>query len=194
MKFNAQRFWKIMGIFAVLDLLALMCGCSTAWTQEASNIIALLVPAIQSALAILAAFGLGISPSVLTAVNKWATDAESGLAQVKSLIEQYNAAEATAQPGILTEIQTLLGVISSNLAAILPTIQVTDPSTQAKILAVIEAISSEISALLNLVPAIQGQVTSTEELKALMGALKSPKQFKEAYNKAAGVFGESYQI
>jgi len=194
MRFNSKVFWRVIGIFTLLDLALLLAGCSTAWTTEATNIIQLLIPAVQAALAILAAFGVGIPTTVMTAVNSWAQQAEQALLQVKGLIEQYNTAEASAQPGILNEIQTVLGVVSSNLATILPTLHVTDPATEAKIAAVFQAVAGEIAALLALVPALQGKVTSHDELKQLMAAVKSPKEFKSEFNAAAGQFGKQYEI
>src|ERR1700756_5242951 len=108
-------------------------ACTTAWTQEAVSIINLLVPAIEAALGILAAFGVakGLSPKVMDDVRKWAGEATSDLQTViKPLIEQYNSAEASARPGILNDIQAALGVISSNLSSLLPAIHVTDAQTQ----------------------------------------------------------------
>jgi hypothetical protein len=167
----------------------LLAGCTASWVNEATNIISLLGPAITSILAILAAFGVGLSPSVASALEKWSTDAETGLQQVGTLINQYNAAEATAQPGILAEIQTLLGVINTNLTSILPTIHVTDPSTQAKILAIVEAFQSELSALIALVPALQGKVADHDEAKRLMAAVKSANSFKIDFNAKVDAFG-----
>ena len=191
---NRGRTLRLASLFILFDTLLFTVGCSAAWTTEASSIIALVVPAIQSALLILSAFGLGLSPEVMTQVNNWAAQSETALAQVKTLIEQYSAAEAVAQPGILTEIQTLLATVSSNLNALLPTLHVTNQNTQTKIVAVFEAVSAEIAALLNLVPAIQGKVTAHEELKALMTALKSPREFREDFNRKAGEFGKEYEI
>jgi len=179
--------------FSLLAIAFLLClnlaACSTAWTTEATNIISVLEPAVIAALGILSAFGIGISPSALTAVQKWGTQAQTALAEVKTLITEYNTAEATAQPGILTEIQTLLSTISSNLAELLPTLHVTNASTQAKIMAVFDAVASEISALIALVPALQGKVTSHDELKKLMAAVKSKNEFKAFFNKQVDAFG-----
>src|SRR5450755_4319407 len=167
----------------------LLTACTTSWVTEAQNIITLLGPAITSALAILAAFGVGLSPAVATAVGAWSKDAITGLGQVKTMIDQYNAAAATAKPGILTEIQGVLTVIANNLTAILPTIKVTDASTQAKILAVIEAVASEMAALITLVPAVQvaeksgGKMSIMELMKAFEGAhLKLSHEFKADFN------------
>jgi hypothetical protein len=194
MRQHCIRFHKLyFGLF-LLGLPLLLAGCTTAWTGEASNIIRLLVPAIESALAIMAAFGVGLAPNVLQSVQSWAQQATADLTQVASLIDQYNAAEATAKPGILTEIQTMLSTITANLQTLLPSIHVTDASTQAKITAIINLISGEMTALIGLVPAISGKVTSHDELKALMAAVKSPKEFRSEFNSQAEFFGSQYTI
>jgi len=180
---------RILLLWTLTWVIMLLAGCTTSWVTEATNIIALLGPAVSSILAILAAFGVGLSPAVATQFQKWSADAEAGLQQVATLINQYNTAEAGAQPGILTEIQTLLGVINSNLTTILPTLQVTDPSTQAKIEAIVEAFQSELAALIALVPALQGTVTDHDEVKKLMANLKSAKNFKATFNDCVAAFG-----
>jgi hypothetical protein len=186
--------YRIFLLWTMAWVIMLLVGCTAAWTTEAINIITLLGPAISSILGILAAFGYGLSPEVSATFQKWSADAIAGLQEVKALIEQYDAAEAAAKPGLLVEIQTALSVISSNLQAILPTLHVTDPHTQAQIEAVVNAVAAEIAALLNLIPALQGTVTSHEHLKALVSAVKGPKEFKKDFNSKAGFFGKSFEI
>lgn len=171
-----------------------LTGCTTSWISEATNIINLLVPSITAILGILSAFGIGLPATVMTAVESWANAATTGLQTVGTLIGQYQTAEESAKPGILVEIQTALSVITNNLATILPQIHVDDPTTQAKIMAVIQAVQVEITALINLVPALQGKVTSADDLKSLMAELKSPKEYKADFNAKAGVFGREYEI
>ena len=200
MRFNLPR---IIAVLLLFWLVVNVTACSTAWTSEAVNIINLLVPSITSILGILAAFGLGLSPQAVTDVQNWANQATAGLQTVASLIDQYNAAEATAQPGLLVEIQTALSTITSNLSTLLPEIHVTDPGTQAKILAVVEAVQAEMTALINLVPAIKNAQASgaspADQLKAIVNdpafaALKSAKDYKKDFNSKAGVFGKAYEL
>jgi hypothetical protein len=182
---------RILLLWTMSWVILLLVGCSTAWTTEAVNIITLLGPSITSALAILAAFGVGISPAAVTAMQQWSSRAITGLGQVKTMIEQYNAAEVGAKPGLLTEIQTALSLIVSDLTAILPTIKVTDAATQAKITAIVEAVAAELQGLVNLVPALQGKVTSHDELKKLIAAVKTAKEYKADFNTKVAAFGPS---
>ena len=191
-----SKLSRFFAAVTVVWMLLWLTGCTASWVSEATSIINLLVPAITSILSILTAFGVptGLTTTALASIQSWANQATAGLQTVANLIDQYNAAEATAKPGILTEIQTALSVITQNLATILPEVHVTDPATQAKIDAVIQAVSSEMQALINLVPALKGEVTSHDELKALVAAVKSPKEFRKEFNAAASAFGPGYEI
>ena len=191
---KSSTLYRIFLLWTMGWMLLLLTGCTTAWTTEAQNIIALLGPSISSILAILAAFGVGISPAALTAIQSWSAQATTGLQTVATLITEYNTAEASAQPGLLTEIQTALSAIVSNLAAILPEIHITDASTQAKVMAIIDAVQMEMQALINLVPALQGKTTSHDELKVLIANVGTAKEFKAEFNRRAGVFGKQYEL
>lgn len=195
MKFTpAARFWLLVTVLWCLCVFG--AGCTAAWTSEASNIINLLVPAITSILSILSAFGVGggLDGNVFQAIQSWANQSTSALQSVAGLIEQYNSAEAGAQPGLLVEIQTALNTIVSNLAAILPEIHITNKDTQDKVTAVIDLVQNELQALVNLVPALKGEVTAHDDLKKLVAAVKSPKEFRSEFNEVAGTFGKQYEI
>jgi len=127
--------------------------------------------------------------------NNWATQAENALVQLKGLIAQYKTALAAAQPGILTEIQTVVTTTAQNLASILPTLHITDANTQAKVEAVFAAISGMLAAVAALLPALTGQVTDNhEKLKLYRVYEATAKNFKATFNAAAGYFGKQYEI
>lgn len=189
--FNFKRFLLVA---IAIDLLLFTAGCTTSWVSEASSIVALLGPAISSALEILAAFGVGLSPAVATQVASWGAQAQTALGQISELITQYNSALAAAQPGILAEIQTLITTITNDLNNLLPTLHITDAATQAKVIAVFDAILAELQGLANLMPVIQGKVTDHDEAKVLISKVKSAKQFAHDFNKKAGALDKRFQI
>lgn len=194
MKFNKRLFYRALMIFAVLDLCILLASCGD-WESQASSILSLLGPAIAAALQILAAFGVGVSPSVMSAFNSWEQQAQAALTTVKSLIAQFKTAEAAAQPGILSQIEAAIAALAANLATILGELHVTDPATQAKIAAVFAAISGMLGAVLNLLPALQGKVADYHERVSLYQAYQAKaKDFKATFNAAATQFGEKYAI
>ena len=94
---------KALYCYGILNLCLLLAGCG-GWVTEASNIIGLLVPAIQAVVAILAAFGLsaGLATTVMDQVKKWSAEAIVDLGTIKDLIQQYKDAEASAQKEIPT--------------------------------------------------------------------------------------------
>ena len=151
----ASRF---LILSAILWSILLLSGCTTAWTGEASNIISVLIPAVQAILGLIAALGAKIPPNAAQDISDWGTQAQQGLQQIKGLIDQYNNAEAQAKPGLLIEIQTAAETIVNNLNQILPTLHITDPATQQKITAVANAIMAELQALVGVIPALQGKL------------------------------------
>lgn len=193
MKFNRTVFWKLISIFAVMDLCLLMAGCGD-WESQASTIISLLGPALQALVAILAAFGVGVSAEVMAQFNSWAQQSQTALLTIKGLIASYKAAASTAQPGILSEIQTGLSVVSSQLSAILPELHITNPNSQAKVVAALGAVSAFIASLIALVPAVSAATSVDAEHELATRANSSAKQFRSDFNGAVSYFGKQYEI
>jgi hypothetical protein len=193
-RFDKKVFFRLMTVFAVLDLCLLMAGCGD-WESQASNIITLLGPAIQSAIAILAAFGVGVSQDVMSAFNKWSAEAQADLANIKDLIAQFKASAASAQPGILSQIQTAVTTTAQNLTEVLAMLHITNETTQAKVMAVFGAISGMLAAVAALLPAINGQVADNHEKLRLFRVYQTAaNNFKKDFNSAAAYFGEKYEL
>jgi hypothetical protein len=171
---------RICLLVIVCNLLLFTMACSTAWISTALGILQTLMPAIASLLTLLGTVGL--SSSALTAWQKWSTDASAGLGTVQTLINEYNTAEATSQPGILAQIDNIMNAVVSQLTALLPELQITNPAHQQTITAMITEWAAEAEALINLIPVINGKVTDHDEVKAKLAALKSAKQFKKDWN------------
>lgn len=193
MKFNKKIFWKLIMLFAVMDLCLILSGCGD-WETQASTIISLLGPALQALVAILAAFGVGVSQAALAQFNSWAQQTQTALVTIKGLIASYKAAATTAQPGILSEIQTALGVTASQLSAILPELHITNPDSQAKVAAALAAVSAFIASLVTLIPAVSGATSVKAEHELAAKANETAKQFRADFNAAAGYFGRQYEI
>ena len=193
MKFNRTLFTRLLLIFAALDLLVLMTGCGN-WESQASSIITLLGPALQALVAILAAFGEGVSTSVMTAFNDWAQQAQTALINIKALIASYQTAAATDQPGILSKIEAALNALTANLGPILASLHITDPTSQAKFTAAIEAVTAFLASLGALIPAVTTATTMDAERALAAKATESTKTFKATFNNAVGYFGKQYQL
>jgi hypothetical protein len=194
MKFNRKLFWRLLGVFAVLDLCLLSVGCAGSWETEASSVISLLGPALQALVAILAAFGEGVSTEVMAAFDNWSQQAQSALINIKALIASYQTAAATAQPGILNEIQAALSALTSNLGPILTSLHITDPTSQAKFTAGVEAVTAFLASLAALIPAVASATTLEAEKALAKKATESTKQFRSAFNSAVGWFGPQYTL
>jgi hypothetical protein len=191
-----KRFFvRWLTLYLLLNGLLFLTGCATGWVTEASNIISALTPAIQAALLILASVGAALPAGALDSVQNWGQQATQDLQNVVlPLIQAYNAATEGEQPGILIEIKTALTDIVNKLQPILAAIHVTDVALDAKITLVVNEIADEFSALVALIPVLQGNVKDHDEMQALIAKVKTAKQFKRDFNKAASAFGKQYEI
>jgi hypothetical protein len=193
LKFDTRLFWRLIGIFAVLDLCLLATGCGN-WESTASSIITLLGPALQSLVAILAAFGAGVSETVVNQFNNWAAQAQTALVDIKALIASYQTAAPTEQPGILGKIEAALNALTANLGPILASLHITDPASQAKFTAAIEAVTAFLASLGALIPAVSSATTLDAEKKLAAKATESTKTFKKTFNDAVEFFGPKYRL
>jgi hypothetical protein len=182
-------------LFALFNLMLLFTGCTDAWVSSANGIISALIPAINAALAILAAFGVGVSPTALAAIQAWGTDAQDTLTNVvKPAIDAYNTAAASVQATLLTQIDAALNSIVSNLNTALAAVHVTDPASQAKITAIFAVIQAFMVSLINLIPVLQGTVKDAARVHELIHAVKPEKEFRKEFNALAGQYGKEYTI
>ena len=113
-------------------------GCSTAWIGQAEEIVAALIPAATNIVTLVAALeGKGVSAADLQTIQSAGTQAGADLQLIQSLIAAYQKADATAQPGILNQIQSAINAVQANLQGLLPALHIQDTATQTKITAVV---------------------------------------------------------
>jgi hypothetical protein len=181
---------RICWLILIADLCVMLSGCTLAWTTEISNLIPLLGAAATAIVAVLVALGKKVSPTTLDAFTKWEADAQAALVTINNLVAQYKTAEAAAQPGLITEIETAANTIAGGLTQILPELQITDPATQAVIIAVVKAFNAAMQGVLNLIPVLKGTVTplmagaviDADEVKARVKAAPTAKQFQHDFD------------
>ena len=185
-------------LFALFNLTLLLTGCADTWVSSANGIIAALIPAINAALAILAAFGLGVSPAALDAVQTWGAAAQDTLTNViKPAIDAYNSASVSTKASLLASIQSALNSIVSNLNAVLADVHVTNPQTAAKVTAIFAVIQTFMVSLVNLIPVLQTEAAGKPlpaNAHELFRAVKPAKEFKAEFNALAEGFGKEYTI
>lgn len=162
-------------------------GCSTAWISQAEEIIAAVIPATTNIVTLVEALqGKSISAADLQLIQNAGTQANSDLQLISSLITAYNQAEASAQPGILNQIQTVANTVQSNLSALLPALHITDQATQAKITAIVGLVVSEVQSLIAIVPLVDPNASAAKVAQATRQATKNPpltaRQFILSYN------------
>jgi hypothetical protein len=183
---------RFLSLWAVLTLFMFAAGCDVNWVTSASDIVKLLIPAVAALLATLGT--LGIPPSVLADWNTWSAKASSALTTVGELIAAYNTADASAQPGILGQIDSALNALLTQFQALLSEVNVTNPKTQALWTELATDFAAELEALLALIPVIKGEVTDHDEVLARVTQLKSAKKFKDGFNKKLAALAPGNKI
>lgn len=181
-------------LFLTLYVCVLLCACDSSWIGQANNIIAVLLPAIASLLAIVGSF-VGIPPAAMVAVQAWGKAASEALTDiVKPALDAYNAADADGKAGLLVKIKAALDSIVTNLQEALSLVRIEDPAKQAKVAGIFGLVETMFVALANLLPVLQGKVTDPHLMHEAIHAVPPPKVFKAEFNHLAASFGKEYKI
>jgi hypothetical protein len=142
----------------VLCMTMTLAGCSTAWIGQAEEIVAALIPAATNIVALVAALqGETVSTADMQTIQSAGTQAGADLQLIQALIAAYQKADAAAQPGILSQIQSTIEAVQGNLEGLLSSLHIKDAATQAKVTAVVGIVLSEVQSLAAVMPAISGQ-------------------------------------
>jgi hypothetical protein len=142
----------------VLSFVMIGSGCSTSWIAEAEQIVSALIPAAANLIALVAALdGKSVSAADLQVIQNAGTQAGADLQLIQSLITAYQQADASAQPGILNQIQSAINAVQGNLQGLLPALHIKDSATQTKVTAVIGILLSEVQSLAAVVPLVKNQ-------------------------------------
>jgi hypothetical protein len=150
--------WMGAAVAVVVCFTMVMAGCSTAWIEEAEEIVAALIPAAGNIVALVAAVqGKGVSANDMQMIQNSGAQAAADLQLIQSLIAAYQKADATAQPGILNQIESAIAAVEANLRGLLPALHIQDAATQAKVTAVIGLVLSEVESLAAVVPIVTGE-------------------------------------
>lgn len=180
----------------VLCATMILTACSTAWITEAEEIVAALIPAAANLITLIEALqGNGVSTQDLQVMQSASTQAQTDLQLINALVTQYQQATDTAtQASLLTQIQTAITTVQSNLSGLLPALHITDPATQAKVTAVIGLILAEVQSLEAIIPVVQpvvqpavasSTVAAKANTKPKTTKVKPPlsaSQFRASYN------------
>jgi len=162
-------------------------ACSTTWISEAEQIVAALIPATANLMTLVATLqGKNVSAGDLQTIQNAGTQAEADMQLLASLIAQYQKAEATAQPGILNQIQVAMVAVQSNLNGLLTSLHIKDAATQAKVSAVVSVLISEVESMAAIVPIVSGSASPGRmKLEAMQEAKRAPltaSEFVRSYN------------
>jgi hypothetical protein len=189
---GGDKVMKKVGIEKVLVAVTLCgtmmwTGCSTSWTSEAEQIVAALIPATANLVTLVATLqGNNVSAADLQTIQSAGSQAGADLQLMQSLIVQYQKADASAQPGLLNQIQAAMNAVQSNLSGLLPALHIKDAATQAKITAVIGIVLSEVESVAAIVPLVNPSASpammTTDARQVKKQAPLTASEFAASYN------------
>lgn len=174
-------------------LMILLCGvmsftgCSTAWISEAGKMVEVLIPATANVVTLVATLrGKNVSASDLQAVQSAGVQAGTDLQLMQSLIAQYEKADASAQPGLLNQIQVAMSAVQETLNGLLPALHIQDAATQTKITAVVGMLLAEVQSMAAIVPLVNPNASRVMMTMALRQVKKqaplTANEFISSYN------------
>lgn len=163
----------------VLIAALVAAACSTSWVQTAEEYIAVLVPAVQDVIGILAIAGVkGISTTMLNTVSRYAEQATNDLNTINTLLTQYNGGDPTT---LAQRIDVAANDAKTNLSSILPALHISDPATATKITAAVGLAVNTIGSLEMLVPGSANSIKPALSRKATKPL--SPGALQEQFNR-----------
>jgi hypothetical protein len=174
-------------IVTVLAVPLMLTACSTAWIGEAEQIVEALIPAVANLVTLVATLqGKDVTAGDLQTIQSAGAQAGADLQLMQSLISQYEKADATAQPGLLNQIQAAMNAVQTTLNGLLPALHIKDVATQAKITAVVGLLISEVESMAAIVPLVNPSASPAMMTMAVKQAKKQPpltaNEFVGSYN------------
>jgi hypothetical protein len=174
----------------VAPVILTQSGCNTSWIQTAINDLPVLIQIALQVLSIVgAAQGKGqIDPALAAQIQSVGAQVQTDLQTLQSLVNSYNAADATAKPGILNQVTVLLGTVQQNLQAMLVAFHVSNQALQNTISTVLAIAMTTVLSIQTLLPVS----SSSRKLSARAGGQvkpMTPRQLKTAFNSVVNTNG-----
>ena len=166
---------------SILAVVMVATACSTSWVNEAIAITNAILPVAVNVIQLVTALqGTATSSGDTVLAQKWANTVTADLTTLQTLLNQYNAAAASAKPGILGQIESALAVTQNDLGTLLPVLHISNAQTVAKITAIVGLVSAEIQSIAALVQAAQSTKTSGWHQLSVAKPMTA-EEFKTAY-------------
>jgi len=150
------------GAVALIGLDTFMLeGCTLASAlTEADNILKLIAPLGDGVAAIVEV----VDPGIAVAVSAAAKIYDAAATAVENFLDDWAAASAAAQPGILAQAYAALQTLQQDAASLIAAAQVKASAAASTIAAIFSTVIAEISALLTIIPQIGAMGGTTAAL------------------------------
>lgn len=151
----------LLGVVAA-EAITFEAGCTPASViGEAGNILTFIAPLGDGAAAIVEIVDPAIAPAVTLADGVY----DVAVKALEDLLAKWSTASAATQPDLLDQIEAAAQTLSADAAQLIAAAQVKSTAAAARIAAIFGAVTSEISALLNLIPQLKAAGGTTTALQ-----------------------------
>lgn len=159
--FKDPVFWrKVLTVFVCLVLATALVGCSIAQVQTVVQQIISDMPTILNIIgSVVAVVGVakGLTPAQLASLQAVSTNftnqASADLSLIKTILSSYQNGLGTAPPRVITQLDSAVAAVTSNLTALEAAFHIADPRTQASVGVVVAAVSAFLLGVTSLIPA-----------------------------------------
>ena len=145
----------------------LLTGCTITLADvltEIGNVLQFIAPLVSGVLPIVEVADPPLAPMVMAANALF----QSGVTAASGFLDQWSAASASAQPGILAQFQAAASALQTDLTNLLTAAHVSDASAASEVTVIVTTATQELAALL-----------------AFIAQLKTPAHTAAALNAAA---------
>ncbi len=166
-------------ILLVPVLVVALLACDVAqWVQTAEQILPVVLPMVTNLITAVSLLeGKTVSAADLNTITRTATEVSNDLNLAGQLVNQY---QSSPNATTVQKINAALSDVTTNLNALLPALQISDPATVQKITAVVTLISSEVSSIQQILPVVQSGKLTAKRVTA--SGLLNAGELKKQYN------------
>jgi hypothetical protein len=159
---------RLGGVFLAIGTLGwstLLTGCTITLADvlaEIGNVLQFIAPLVSGVLPIVEVADPVLAP-IVTGAN---AVFQAGVTAVSGFLDQWSAASAAAQPGILGQLEAAANTLQSDLSNLLAAAHVSDASAASEVTTIVTTATQEVAALLSFIAQLKASGGTSTALHA----------------------------
>lgn len=177
---SRKRFINVF-LAVVMSSMLVVSGCfvKAEWIKVALDDLPMIIQIVTSLMGVAsAAQGKGqIDAAMVSQMQAIAAQVQTDLQLLQRLVNDYQAADAAAKPGILNKVDTTLATVQTNLSGLLAAFHVNNAALQTTIASSIGLVITTVLAIQSLLPVSSSARKAARPVKPM-----SSSELKAAFN------------